>query len=193
VFGHNLDTPPPPDWEVLADDLHADCVIFDVRRLRCRHPEHGAVANFFALGLKDWAVAFAATPGGEFVVIQQFRFGTRALSWEIPAGVVDPPESPEAAAARELKEETGYEGEKITQIGWVHPNPALHGNRCFFYLVEGAHQVAPPNWESYEELRLTTSPLADVWQAAQEGQFSHGMVQAGLFFLGPIARERGWL
>ena len=185
--------PSPPGWDVVTDDLHADCVIFDVRRLRCRHRRNGAEADFFALGLRDWAVAYAVTPAGEVVVIEQFRFGTRALSWEVPAGVVDAGEDPQTAALRELKEETGFAGPRVTPVGSVHPNPALHGNRCHFFLVEDARPVAPPQWETHEEVRVAQMPFKDFHAAVRAGVFSHGMVPAGLFFLLPLAHTRGWL
>jgi len=53
---------------------------------------------------------------GSLLLLRQFRvpFGARLV--ELPAGLVDPGESPEEAARRELAEETGYSGE-IVRIG----------------------------------------------------------------------------
>jgi ADP-ribose pyrophosphatase len=54
---------------------------------------------------------FALTPNGEVILVRQFRPGPNQILNEMPGGYVEPDESPLEAARRELKEETGYEGE----------------------------------------------------------------------------------
>lgn len=56
----------------------------------------------------DSAVVVAATAAGEILLVREFRPGTEEWLDELPGGNVDPGEEPEAAAARELLEETGY-------------------------------------------------------------------------------------
>jgi len=60
-------------------------------------------------------------PSDRFVLIQQYRPPVDAFAIEFPAGLIDAGETPEAAAVRELREETGYQG----TIRWVSP-PALN-------------------------------------------------------------------
>ena len=49
-------------------------------------------------------------PGDRLVLVRQFRPPTGKYTWEAPAGLIEPGESVEAAALRELREETGYTG-----------------------------------------------------------------------------------
>ena len=68
----------------------------------------------------------------EIILISQFRPGIGAVRLEIPGGVIDAGETPGAAATRELREETGYTGDKPQLICEVEANPAIQNNRLFF-------------------------------------------------------------
>ncbi len=70
------------------------------------------------------------------LLIRQFRFGTNKIELEIPAGYIEPGESPKEAAIRELKEETGYSVKNVKQIGVVDANPAIMNNKCYTFLAE---------------------------------------------------------
>ena len=59
--------------------------------------------------------------------------------WELPAGLIDPGETPAAAAARELEEEVGVrvDSDKLHPLGpFTYPAPALIGERHTFFHVE---------------------------------------------------------
>jgi ADP-ribose pyrophosphatase len=57
---------------------------------------------------RDSVAAFATTPAGDVVLIEQRRAPVGAVVLELPAGIVDPGETTEQAVVRELHEETGY-------------------------------------------------------------------------------------
>lgn len=63
------------------------------------------------------------------------------MALEIPGGMVDPGESPELAASRELVEETGYQCSSLTYLGRVRSNPALFDNYTYTYLAKGLKKV----------------------------------------------------
>lgn len=65
-------------------------------------------------------VAFVA---GELLLVRQFRPGTDKYYWALPAGYISAKENVEAAAARELQEETGYHGERFELVGALDPLP----------------------------------------------------------------------
>jgi ADP-ribose pyrophosphatase len=66
--------------------------------------------DFVVIASADWCNVIAVTPDGKLVLVRQFRFGIEEFSLEIPGGIIDPGETPVAAAVRELREETGYVG-----------------------------------------------------------------------------------
>ena len=76
-----------------------------------RHPGAAAVVPF----MED----------GRVLLIRQFRFATGGEILEIPAGKLDPGEAPEACAARELEEETGYRAGRLERLGSIWTTPGF--------------------------------------------------------------------
>lgn len=180
----------PALWEVLSSSLHADCKVFSVRKQECRHPNRPGTAEFFVINAFPWAVTLALTPRRELVLVQQYRFGVDALSWELPAGCVDAGEDPVAAGVRELREESGYEGKHARLLGESWPNPALQNNTCYFVLVEDAELRSEQEWDCHEELAVCVKPVEEVLAWARSGKIRHAMVLNALFYFEPWYRER---
>jgi ADP-ribose pyrophosphatase len=60
---------------------------------------------------------------GRIVFVKQWRAAVNAWLLELPAGRVEPDEDLKEAAQRELREETGYVAEELTQIATVYVSP----------------------------------------------------------------------
>lgn len=75
-------------------------------------------------------------PDNEFILVRQFRPPAGKYIIEFPAGLIDPGETPEVSAPRELFEETGYEG-KITHVfAPGYSSPGLSGETAVFVFME---------------------------------------------------------
>jgi len=173
----------PAEWVIVADHPHADCTVFSVVRREAFHPLRNTRANFFVGKAMDGGMALAETEGGAFVLVRQYRFGARKLSWEFPAGCMDAGEEPISAARRELLEETGYAGGEAEIIGWCHPNPAIQENTCWYVHIRGVRSGAATQWDPHEELESRLVPLPEVERMAASGEIFHGIAQAALFAL----------
>ncbi len=173
----------PAPWETLRRSLHSECRVFRVLRNRCRHPVDLREDDFFTIDGYDWAVALALTPGGRLVAVHQWRFGSETLSWEMPAGCREPGEDPVAAAIRELREETGYAGERARLIGTCRPNPALQSNHCHFVLVEDARPLHPVEFDAHEEIHTAEISLEEAHEMASDGRMHHAIMLNALYFL----------
>ena len=165
-------------WPKLASQLLGDFRIFRLHSQRFVSPRTEREHDFYVLDVPDWVNVVAVTPDQKVVLIEQFRFGTAALTLEIPGGMIDPGEDPVAAARRELLEETGYDAERFTLLGHVEPNPAIQNNRCYTVLAEGARLLGAQDLDEKEDIGVVLRPLSDVPQLLRSGAISHALVWA---------------
>lgn len=167
----------------------ARCRVFDVVQKRCRHPEAGKEADFYALETGDWVNTLAITDAGEAILVEQYRFGAETLSMEVPGGMINAGEDPVEAGLRELREETGYTASQASLLGRVRPNPAIQSNACHFVLAKGARLTESLDWDEHEELRLVLAPLAEAYAWALEGSIEHALTLNALFLFYPEWRR----
>jgi len=181
----NPDSMQPSRWEKGASRLLVNTPVFDVRGVGYRHPVRATEREFVVIDAPDWVNVVALTPDHQLVLVNQFRFGIDAFSWEIPGGVIERGEDPVAAGLRELQEETGFVGETARLLGSVNPNPAIMNNHCHLVLVEGAVRTAALEWDPDEEIAVSTMPVDEVYAWAQSGRITHSLVLNALLLFVP--------
>ena len=84
-----------------------------------RHPGAAAVVPF----LSDL----------EILLIRQYRHAAGGAILEVPAGKLDPGESPETCAARELEEEAGQRPGRLVSLGWIFTTPGFTDERIHLF------------------------------------------------------------
>lgn len=97
---------------------------------------------------------YAETAERRVLCLRQYKHGPRRVSLTLPAGHVEPGEDPEAAARRELLEETGYAAPDWRRLG-SFSNAGNQGcGECHVFAAFGARPVQPPSPGDLEEMRL---------------------------------------
>lgn len=189
--------PPPPlpasspsRWEERGRWVRLHTRVFDVQEVRYRHPVRQTESDFVVIRAPDWVNVVALTPGGELVLVRQFRFGIDGFSLEIPGGVMEPGEDPISAGRRELQEETGFAGGAARLLGSVHPNPAIQSNRCHYVLIEAAVRSHELAWDADEEIHLEMMPVDEAVRLARTGAITHALVLNALLLFDADRRGR---
>ncbi len=180
--------PAPVRWRRGEKRILSRTRILDLTSVPFHHPRRDVGREFVIIDAPDWVNVIAHTADDRLVLVNQFRYGADAFSWEIPGGVIDPGEDPVAAGVRELLEETGYAGERARILASIHPNPAIMSNRCHLVLVENCRRVADTEWDPDEEMEIAAVPVAEVYERARAGGITHSLVLDGLFFFEPLWR-----
>ena len=139
------------------------------------------------------AMIFALTEEGRVLLVEEYRPPIRKQSICFPAGLVgdEGAESAEAAARRELLEETGYEAAHIRFLFEGPSSPGITSETIAFYLATGLRRVAPGGGVAGENIIVHEIPLADIepWLVSQlaAGKAIDPRIYTGLYF---IAKER---
>jgi len=158
--------------------------VFDVFRQRMKSPRTGNDHEFFVIDAPDWVNVIPLTADDHVVCVRQYRPGTDQVTLEIPGGMIDPEDAdPVAAAAREMREETGYTATRFDDIGCIAPNPAIQSNRCYTVCACDAVRDGPQALDGAEEIDVELVPLDTIPSLVAQGRITHSLVIAAFYLL----------
>jgi ADP-ribose pyrophosphatase len=111
---------------------------------------NGKAEDFDVVDGRPFATIAAFTEEREVLIVRQYRPGPEMFNTGFPAGYIDPGESAENAARRELLEETGYECDDVVFLKRIVPAYSHVDKLCF--LAIGCRKVTEPHLDENEFL-----------------------------------------
>ncbi len=113
-------------------------------------------STYYILEKHPFSIVIPVTERNTLVLVAQYRPSMRQVSWEFPMGSVKG-KTPREMAVQELKEETGYTAEKLTELGNFFVAPGHSNSRAYVYTAQGltAGQATPEANEFFETREVT--------------------------------------
>ncbi|WP_305046930.1 NUDIX hydrolase [Geoalkalibacter sp.] len=166
--------------------------IFEGRIVSLNLEEHelpdGRRAVFEMVRHPGGAAILPLLDDGRVLLIRQFRPAGGGMVWEIPAGRLEPGESPEDCVRREIQEELGYRAGQVDQLGEMLTAVGFCDEIVHLYLgraLEPVERALEPD----EYIEVVPMPYAEALSLVTQGEIPDGKTQLALL----LAQQKGWV
>ncbi len=167
-------------WERAYSEPGPDLKLFRARYDFMRNPRNGHLEKMIVLESFDSTQTVARTTEGTLLFVYQYRFGIGEFTLELPGGIVEPSEPLEAAARRELAEETGYENGEWKLLGQNPANPVFQDSQIYTFAASGVTPTANLPQDQGEDVQLVYLTEEATLDRFLSGAFRHPHTVAGL-------------
>lgn len=134
---------------------------------------NGAKISREIITKKDTVAIVAIDENNEVYFTKQPRAGSNKLeSIELPAGLIEPGETPEEAARRELEEETGCVSDEVYVIQKFYADPACCDSASYICVAKNPRQVKELNLDEDEFLECLKIPLDKAYEMIDNGELN---------------------
>lgn len=168
TIGSHRPTVSEPHWVTLGERVVHDGWVRVLERDYLLPDGRTATWELRAAG--DSVGVLPLTPDGQIVLVREFRPGPDRRIISIPGGLVEPGETPGAAAVRELREETGFEAESLEVVATVVQGSSTQ--RQFAAVARGCRRVGDQQLDTYEDCEVLVVPPMELLRLLRAGEMS---------------------
>ena len=163
------------DWETLDSEVDYTCPGFDVRRDDVRLPD-GTETDYHYVDEPPAVVVLPFTPEGDVVLVEEWRQAVGRVNRGLPAGTVEADDDVdlEAAARRELREETGHEADSLTHLVTVEPENGIANSVHHHFLARGCRPTAEQELDFDESIRPVVADYDSFRRSVLDGEVRDG-------------------
>jgi len=129
--------------------------------------------------------ALAIDDEGGIILVRQYRYAVDESLWELPAGRLDPGETPQEAAQRELREEIGQEAERLEPMAFFYTTPGFCDEAMHVFRATGL-RPAQAEGDEDERIEVRTFGLDEALEMIGRGELREGKTLVAVL----LERER---
>ena len=161
--------------------------VFDLVRSHFRLP-NGKEPTFDLVKHPGAVTILPVDEQGRIWFVRQFRIGAEKDLLEIPAGLLEEGESPDASAGREVQEEIGMAPKQLEKLGEFFMVPGYSTEKMTAYLATGLY-ASPLPTDEFELLEKVALPIQQVFEMARAGEIQDGKTLASLLLAMPALQK----
>jgi len=160
----------PRRWRVTASSYVIDSHFLRLRRDTIELPDGTVVDDYYVRESRGFVVVFAQTATGEVVLVRQYKHGIGKRILELPAGAIDPGESPLEAARRELREETAYDAQRISFVRSFITDPTNSDSAAHLFYAPDAYVDGSQRLDATEDITVELASLRELHEMISDGR-----------------------
>lgn len=110
---------------------------------------------------------------GDVMLVRQFRYSMSQIFYEVPAGKIDPGESPDRTAERELAEEAGVSAKNMEYVGHFYPAIGYADELIHIYIAWNLTMI-PQDTDHDEFVEQVRIPFKEAIHMIHSGEINDG-------------------
>lgn len=157
-------------------------ILHDSPFLRCKSDiferENGKNGEYYYAETNGCAMIVPVLDDGRMILTRQYRYLHDKESIEFPCGGLKEGEMPQAAADRELTEETGYKAGEMIKVGVFEGVTGILKDACHVFIANELDKVASPQNEPMEQIELVIRRPDEIDEMARKNEIWDGQTLA---------------
>jgi 8-oxo-dGTP pyrophosphatase MutT (NUDIX family) len=172
-------------WKIVRSEIVIDSPHLRLRRDDIVLPDGTRVDDYYVRESRGFSVIFAVTPEPRVVLVRQYKHGIGRVVMELPAGAIDPNETAEACALRELAEETGYacEPEELERIASFVTDPTNSDAHFELFLARDVRPTAERELDVTEDIEIQLASFDELRRFVCDGSIKVSSHVASIYFM----------
>ncbi len=173
--------PPFPPFEIARSDRIYASKWCGLRRDWLVLPD-GSEQEYHVVEIPDAVAVVPVTREGSVVLVGQYRHPNGRTHWEVPAGRIHGDEAPEAAARREVREETGYAPARLAPLPGFFAANGISAHYAHAFVGEECVRVGAPELDPCERLTVRAFEPEAIERLLDAGRIADGFSAIALLY-----------